>query len=220
MRRVLLCLVALAGCERDAPAAASPLATLARTAPQQLAAHLRAEGDPAELVAGVEALTRAAEAGHTAAQVALGQLYLHGLPALPRDPQRARAWLLRAESTRHPEAALYLGILEQAGHAGAPDLASAARWFAVAAGRGSAEAMFRLANAHRAGAGVPRDDARAVALYEQAAGREHAGALQALAMAHLHGELGLTPDEGEHRRYMRAAEHAISHHGRASHPHP
>lgn len=214
---VLLCLAALAGCERDdPPPPASPLVAAAQAAPQQLAAHLRDESDPAELLAGVHALTRAAEAGHAEAQVALGRLYLQGLPALPRDPQRARAWLLRAESTQHPEAALYLGILDQAGHASSPDLASAARWFGVAARRGSCEAMFRLANAHRAGAGVRRDDARAVALYEQAAQCEHAGALQALAMAHLHGELGLTPDASEHHRYMRAAEHAILHHG--AHP--
>ena len=99
---------------------------------------------------------------------------------------------------------------------GAQGLESAARWFGVAAQRGSSEAMFRLANAYRAGAGVRRDAARAVALYEQAGQSEHAGALQALAMAHLHGELGLTPDEAEHRRYMKAAEHAILHHG--AHP--
>lgn len=212
-----LCLAALAACGGEGPAA--PVSTLNASepvAPHVLAARLRAASDPDERTAGLEALTDAATRGDASAQVELGRLYLQGLPGVPRDPQRARTWLQRAESTHHPEAALYLGILDQSGQPGAQGLESAARWFEVAAQRGSSEAMFRLANAYRAGAGVRRDEARAVALYEQAGRSEHAGALQTLAMAHLHGELGLTPDEAEHRRYMKAAEHAISHLGEAA----
>ena len=217
MRGFVALALALAACESEAPAAPAAAAAREQVAPPMLAARLRATSDPAERVAGLDALTTAATQGDAQAQVELGRLYLQGLPGLPRDLQRARTWLLRAESVQHPEAALYLGILDQSGQPGAEGPESAARWFGVAAQRGSSEAMFRLANAHRAGAGVKRDEARALALYEQAGQSEHAGALQTLAMAHLHGELGLTPDAAEHRRYMQAAEHAIVHLGESVH---
>jgi TPR repeat protein len=71
--------------------------------------------------------------------------------------------------------------------------------------------MFLLANACRAGAGVPKDEAKALALYAKASELEFPAALQALAMAYTYGELGLTPDEDESRRYAMEAEHALKH---------
>ncbi|HTN91875.1 MAG TPA: tetratricopeptide repeat protein [Sorangium sp.] len=173
--------------------------------------RLLALADPGEVLAGMDALARAAEQGDVEAQIALGRIYLKGLPAVPRDAARARAWLLRAAPSRHPSAAYFLGVMSQNGEGARADPAEAARWFEVAAKGGSPDAMFLLANAYRAGAGVPRDDGKAVELYERAGELEHPAALQALAMAYLYGELGLTPDEAESRRYTMEAEHAIQH---------
>ncbi|XXX72454.1 tetratricopeptide repeat protein [Sorangium sp. So ce134] len=167
--------------------------------------------DPAEVLAGMTSLSEAAERGDVEAQIALGRIYLKGLPAIPKDAARARGWLLKAAPSRHPSAAYFLGVMSQNGEGVRADPAEAARWFEVAAQGGSPDAMFLLANAYRAGAGVPRDDRRAVELYESAGELEHPAALQALAMAHLYGELGLEPSEAEHRRYMMEAEHAIKH---------
>lgn len=205
----------LALCTAAALLAAACLRERGHAEPQPAAAdrerpQLHEHTDRAAL-ADLDALTLAAQQGDPDAQVALGQRYLQGRAAVPRDVARARAWFVRAERSRHPAAAYFLGLMHQSGQGAALDPAAAARWFELAARRGSPDAMFLLANALRAGVGVPRDDARAVALYERAGEREHAGALQALAMAYQYGELGLAPDAAEHRRYMMAAEHAISH---------
>lgn len=167
--------------------------------------------DPGEVLAGMTSLAEAAGQGDVEAQIALGRIYLKGLPAIPKDAARARDWLLKAAPSRHPSAAYFLGVMSQNGEGVRADPAEAARWFEVAAQGGSPDAMFLLANAYRAGAGVPKNDRRAVELYESAGELEHPAALQALAMAYLYGELGLEPSEAENRRYMMAAEHAIKH---------
>ncbi|WP_437745034.1 tetratricopeptide repeat protein [Sorangium sp. So ce1504] len=210
--------------EGDRPEADRPMAAAAPSPPSRPGApppsgmEARALGfrlltlaDPGEVLAGMDSLARAAEQGDVEAQVSLGRIYLKGLPSVPRDAARARAWLLRAAPSQHPSAAYFLGVMSQNGDGVKADPAEAARWFEIAARGGSPDAMFLLANAYRAGAGVPRNDRRAVELYESAGEREHPAALQALAMAYRYGELGLEPDEAESRRYTMEAEHAIQH---------
>jgi uncharacterized protein len=211
------------------PAASSSIAPNLGTMGPQAAPNpsaLRALGDrllalstPEEVLAGMKSLTKAAEQGDVEAQIALGRIFLQGLPAVPKDVMRAREWFVRAEASHHPSAAYFLGVMSQNGQGAKADPAAAAHWFEIAAQAGSPDAMFLLANAYRAGAGVPKNDAKAIELYEKAGEMEHPAALQALALAYLYGELGLEPDEAEHRRYMMAAEHAIKDHpGRAPHP--
>lgn len=188
-------------------AALSPSALGAR----DLGFRLLTLPDPDEVLAGMRSLTSAAEQGDVEAQIALGRIYLRGVPAVPQDVTRARDWFMRAEPSRHPSAAYFLGVMSQNGQGVKADPAEAARWLTIAAQEGSPDAMFLLANAYRAGAGVPKSDAKAIALYERAGQMEHAAALQALAMAYAYGELGLEPDEDERRRYMMEAEHATKH---------
>jgi TPR repeat protein len=101
--------------------------------------------------------------------------------------------------------------MTQRGEGVQADPRAAARWLEIAANEGSPHAMFLLANACRAGAGVPKDEAKALALYAKAGELEFPAALQALAMAYAYGELGLTPDQDESRRYAMEAEHALKH---------
>ncbi|WP_437534121.1 tetratricopeptide repeat protein [Sorangium sp. So ce726] len=210
--------------ESDRPEAGRPTAAAVPSSPSRSEAppasgmEARALGfrlltlaDPGEVLAGMDSLARAAEKGDVEAQVSLGRIYLKGLPSVPRDTARARAWLLRAAPSQHPSAAYFLGVMSQNGDGVKVDPAEAARWFEIAARGGSPDAMFLLANAYRAGAGVPRNDRKAVELYESAGEHEHPAALQALAMAYRYGELGLEPDEAESRRYTMEAEHAIQH---------
>jgi uncharacterized protein len=178
---------------------------------RELGFHLLTLPDRDEVLAGMSTLTKAAEQGDVEARIALGRIYLRGVPAVPQDVTLARGWFMRAEPSRHPSAAYYLGVMSQNGQGVKADPGEAARWFEIAAQGGSPDAMFLLANAYRAGAGVPKDDAKAVALYERAGEMEHAASLQALAMAYGYGELGLEPDEDERRRYMLEAEHATKH---------
>jgi uncharacterized protein len=208
----------------DRPEAGRPTLAAASTPPspsraphpggmdaRTLGFHLLTLSDPGEVRSGVGSLMKAAEQGDVEAQIALGRIYLKGVPAVPKDAARARDWFLQAVPSKHPSAAYFLGVMSQNGEGTKADPAEAARWLEVAAQGGSPDAMFLLANAYRAGAGVPRNDKRAVELYKQAGELEHPAALQALAMAYLYGELGLEPDEAEHRRYTMEAEHAIQH---------
>jgi uncharacterized protein len=173
--------------------------------------RLLASANPEEIAAGMNALGTSAKEGDTESRIALGRIYLQGIPTVPKDAGRAREWFLQAAPSRHPSAAYFLGVMSQNGQGVKADPAEAARWFEIAVEGGSPDAMFLLANAYRAGAGVPKNDKKAVELYEKAGELEHPAALQALAMAYLYGELGLEPDEAERRRYMMAAEHAIKH---------
>lgn len=213
---VLVAALALCRCAREESPVPGPREAAARAglsshdehAPHD--AHALHDAPEAELAA----LTAAAESGDVDAQVSLGRRYLSGSARLPADVGQARAWFLRAEAARPGSAAYDLGRMSQSGKGGPADPVEAVRWFELAASAGSADAMFLLAGAARSGTGLPRDDARAVALYQRAAAMEHPEALQALALAYLHGELGLTIDEAESRRYMAAAGHALQHHHR------
>jgi TPR repeat protein len=194
-----------------APPSAPGSAVPTRAAARDLSFRVLALANSEEVLAGVAALTKSAEQGDVEAQIGLGRIYLKGHPAVPKDPKRAREWLLLAAPSRHPSAAYFLGVISQSGQGVKADPAEAARWFDIAAQGGSPDAMFLLANAYRIGAGVPRDEAKAIELYEKAGKMEHPAALQALAMAYQYGELGLKPDEAEQRRYMMEAEHALHH---------
>jgi uncharacterized protein len=198
---------------RHQPAVAAPLVagSSGAAASRLLGERLLSASDPQAARAGVQQLVATAANGEVEAEVALGRIYLRGLPAVAADPAQARTWLTRAQAAGHPSAAYYLGVMSANGLGSPADARAAARWFEVAAKAGSPHALFMLGNAYRAGAGVPRDEARAVALYQQAAELDDAAALQTLAMAYLHGELGLGPDEIESRHYAMEAEHAAGH---------
>ncbi|MCK6588916.1 MAG: sel1 repeat family protein [Polyangiaceae bacterium] len=216
----LLALVRLSGDPRSEPHRAAPAAQPAQSTEAPLPRGMDARilgfrllsiADRAEVLAGMEALKKAAEQGDVEAQISLGRILLQGVPAVPKDAPRAREWFLKAAPSRHPSAAYFLGIMSQSGQGVEANPAEAARWFEIAAEGGSPDAMFQLANAYRAGAGVPKNDKKAVELYEKAGEMEHPAALQTLAMAYMYGELGLKPDPDEQRRYMMAAEHAVKH---------
>ena len=59
-------------------------------------AHLYGQGVPQDHPAGVDWLTRAAEAGFPRAMVTLGRAWHNGWYDLTRDPDNARLWLERA----------------------------------------------------------------------------------------------------------------------------
>ena len=179
--------------------------------PRTRAASLMASSDDAHVRRGVEALTRAADLGDPDAQVALATILRSGHRALPKDSARARALYALAARANHPGGAYFLATMCSAGEGGPADASAAASWFSRAAELGSPHAMFMLANAYRVGAGVSRDEGRALALYRQAADRELPAALQTLAFAYERGELGVSPDVDEARRFGMEVGHAISH---------
>ena len=194
---------------RPADASSPPSSPGAAEDSRRLGHQLMALSDPRQVGAAVARLRAAAERGDVEAEVALGKIYLEGLPAVPKNAALAGDYFFRAAATNHPSAAYFLGVMLKNGDGCKADPAAAVRWFGIAAQSGSPQAMFMLANAYRAGAGVPKSYPTALQLYQKAADLEHPAALQTLAMAYLRGELGLEPDESAYRRYSMEAEHAI-----------
>jgi localization factor PodJL len=73
------------------------------------------------------------------------------------------------------------------------DLATAAKWYRLAADKGAAPAQYRLASFYEKGTGVARDLGRAKALYEAAAAQGNASAMHNLAVLYATGATG-NPD--------------------------
>jgi TPR repeat protein len=132
----------------------------AQSPPQASLASLRAEAR--------DWLRRAAEQGHGAAAVRLGNMCL-----AERQLSEAEAWYRKGVAARHADAAFNLGLLLYEHQSPA----AAAEWFRLAADWGDAAAMTWLGHAHRVGDGVHVDAAESLRLLQAAAGLEHGPAL-------------------------------------------
>jgi len=117
---------------------------------------------------------QAAEKGHPFAALRYGMALSDG-SGIKRDPVAAQRWLVHAQASGVPEAALALGDIAARTPASRDKAANdkilklAITWFEVAANAGVSSAQFKLANAYVAGAGVTRDPAQARLWYSRAA---------------------------------------------------
>jgi TPR repeat protein len=85
------------------------------------------------------------------------------------DYDRALELLLPlAETSGHPYAQHYLGVMYEQGQGVARDYREAARWFRAAAEQGVASAQLKLARLYETGQGVPKDMEFAYAWYSVA----------------------------------------------------
>lgn len=170
-------------------------------AAQGLPAALTALGRLSEdndIEAAIDAYRRAAQAGDTDAQAALGRLLIREVGDLPALME-AQMWTARAAHAGHPEALLALAdalrssqpalaedCVRRAADAGwaeaqlrqgeqcarrtdAFGATEAARWFRLAAEQGMPAAQVALGGAYRNGRGLPRSDAQARLWWERAA---------------------------------------------------
>jgi TPR repeat protein len=135
------------------------------------------ESDPvvsADSVRAADLYRRAAEKGHALAALRYGLAMVDGL-GIKRDTNGAQTWLLQAEKSGVPEAALALGDLSARTPASKDKAANekivqtAVSWYEVAAKAGVPSAQFKLANAYFAGAGIARDPVQALLWYGRAA---------------------------------------------------
>jgi TPR repeat protein len=88
-----------------------------------------------------------------------------------------------AETTHHPYAQYYLGIMYLDGQGVAPDAKEAARWLRSAAEQGVAQAQYRLGRLYAEGRGVGKDLEEAYAWFGVAAHRGNAKAASEQATA-------------------------------------
>jgi TPR repeat protein len=145
---------------------------------------------------------RAAEKGHVLAGLRYGLALSEG-SGIRRDPAAAQRWLVQAQESGVPEAALALGDMAARTPASRDKAANekivkaAFSWYEVAAHGGVPSAQFKLANAYFAGVGVPRDPAQALLWYSRAAQQGLPQAQHALGIMLMGGVAGPSdPIEG------------------------
>jgi hypothetical protein len=128
----------------------------------------------ADSVRAADLYRRAAEKGHALAALRYGLAKVDGL-GVKRDTNGAQTWLLQAEKSGVPEAALALGDLAARTPASKDKalnekiVRTAVSWYEAAANAGVPSAQFKLANAYFAGAGIARDPVQALRWYGRAA---------------------------------------------------
>ena len=128
----------------------------------------------ADPVRAADLYRQAAEKGHPFAALRYGLALSEG-SGIKRDPAAAHRWLVHAQKSGVPEAALALGDMAARTPASRDKAANdkllklAINWFEVAANAGVSSAQFKLANAYVAGAGVTRDPVQARLWYSRAA---------------------------------------------------
>lgn len=166
---------------------------------------------PADFTRAADLYRRAAQAGHPLAALRYGLALADGT-GVRKDPVSAHAWLVYAERSGIPEAALALGDMavrtpSRDKAANEKALQSAIAWYAAAANAGVASAQFKLANAYFAGIGVTRDPQQAERWYGRAAGQGLPDAQHVFGVLLTSGGAG-TPDAVEGYKWLLLAEKA------------
>lgn len=162
-------------------------------------------GDYATAIAEWQPL---AEAGDTAAQLAMGILHENGR-GVPRDNVQAAAWYQRAADGGHPIAQFNLGNLYQQGLGVERDPAQAVYWWTLAADQDLPNAQLNLGIAYHMGQGIEENQEQALALFLAASQAGNPAAHFSAGYAYEVG-LGTAPDVDEARRlYALAAEAGV-----------
>ncbi|HXK53985.1 MAG TPA: tetratricopeptide repeat protein, partial [Hyphomicrobiales bacterium] len=136
------------------------------------------------------------------------------LPALPEDlgPEALR----QAAIDGNPIARFEVASRLAEGRGTAPDPASAARWFQLAAASGLAPAQYRLGSLYEKGIGVAKDRAAAAMWYERAAEQGNRKAMHNLAVLNADGIKDQPEFAAAARWFSAAAELGLQLRGRAA----
>jgi TPR repeat protein len=129
----------------------------------------------------VARLHRYADAGDSAAQLQLGNMYYLG-EGVARGDRDAFGWFVKAAAQGQVPAVFAIGLMHEKGEGVEQSYTEAAEWYQQAAEQGSVKACFNLARLYRLGRGVSRDLERARTLYEAAAREGLVSAQLTLAM--------------------------------------
>ena len=124
-------------------------------------------------------LQDASRQGDSAAQTALGAMYVTGQGVTPNLP-RAVHWFQLAARQGDARGQYNLGIMYAAGKGVTPDLPRAVHWFQLAARQGDARAQNNLGSMYATGKGVTPNLPRAVRWYQLAARQGYKPAIKRL----------------------------------------
>ncbi|MGZ5904296.1 MAG: tetratricopeptide repeat protein [Reyranella sp.] len=164
----------------------------------------------ADPVRAADLYRRAAEKGNALAGLRYGLALSEG-NGVKRDPVAAQRWLIQAQESGIPEAALAMGDMAARTPATRDKatnekiVQSALSWYQGAANAGVPSAQFKLANAYFAGVGLPRDPAQALLWYSRAAQQGLPQAQHAVGIMLIGGVAG-TADPVEGYKWLLLAE--------------
>jgi TPR repeat protein len=168
---------------------------------------------PPEAVAAL--LLEAAKAGHTEAQLFLGQVYLDGR-GVSRDPVEALRWFGVAAKSGNAMAMNMIGRCSEHGWGAAVDKGMAAQWYEAAARHGLDWGMYNLATLYTLGEGIAEDKAAALRLFEQAAAMGHAKSMNMIGSFYEDGWV-VKPDMDKAADHYRAAAEGGDFRGQFNH---
>lgn len=138
---------------------------------------------------------KAAEQGHTDAQVNLAIMYAEGR-GVSFDALEAARWYRHAAEAGDVRAQYALGLMYHLGQGVAQDFDDAIRWYESAARQGDANAMNNMAFMYGMGEGVAQSNVEAYAWFALAASRGNKDAAENRDMA----ETEMTPEERRRAR--------------------
>jgi TPR repeat protein len=124
-------------------------------------------GPDRDLVQAAGWYEKSALQGNAQAQYTYGMFFVKGTGGNPKDPAQSVKWYAKAAIQGHAKAQYRLGRAYEAGEGVDGNLATAARWYALAAEQ-VASARFRLGVLHETGRGVEQDFVEAARLYRLA----------------------------------------------------
>jgi TPR repeat protein len=166
-------------------------------------AYARAQQRAGDEDGAAENYERAAEAGHAAAQAALGSIYMRGRAGAAPDRALALRWYERAASQGHVSAQAVTGFLYFNGVGERQDFARAASWMKKAAWQGASEAQFGLGALYAQGKGVQTDPVQALMWFSVAAGKMPPGPERDAVLRYRASVAGgLSPDEIDEARRL------------------
>ena len=167
-------------------AAAAPASHAARAAlPPIPSWNLRLDGAPPTKI--MRAWRKAADSGHSQAQVGIGICYEFG-KGVTEDHKAAAEWYAKAAAQGNAIAQCSLGFLYEYGKGVAKDFKAAAAWHAKAAAQGNVNAQYILGHFYENGAGVAQDFKAAASWYAKAAAQGDAAAQYNLGNLYDHGK--------------------------------
>lgn len=146
-----------------------------------------------DLIAAMPLLRRAADAGHAAAQAAIGEIVDQA-----DSKEEAFGYFSKSAAQGNADGQFGLGIMLASGEGAPKNLAEARKWISLAAEQGHKIAINELASAYITGAlDIPenaRQSAEALRWIRTAADGGYLTAMERLAAAYRSGELGLSVD--------------------------
>jgi len=151
----------------------------------------------------VSQIRQAAEAGDSAAQTRLGQMYLYGR-GIDRDYAAAMQWFQKAADQGDATAQNDIGWVYQHGLGAAQDYGEAMRWYRESADQGDEAAQNNIGNLYWNGSGVAQDYDEAMRWYRKAADQGNAWAQVNLGWGYQNGQ-GAAQDYVEAMRWYRNA---------------